>query len=630
MLSYDEMMGKSSTKSSRKSRKLQSNVIYNRAYAYTLPSNLSNHISFVLDIIDMPLPEMPGPVISSGTVKNRDDIIEMTTTEEEYINSFIPNFKESLRKVTADQLTGNPKSRKLTATTQTVTPSNLRSVYGISGYGSKMMTQAVYGNMGQSYLSSDITYFQNKYNLLKSNVKNSMPVPSNSTCINNPANCVEASLDLQYILAVSGNVSTSYWYDENDYSSFLVSVFNSTDPPLVISISYGTYEMYTPNSVLSTFNTEAIKLGLRGVTIVVASGDDGVTGYLWESTSFDINTCGYYAMFPASSPFVTTIGGTMGGMETTGSKSPEVACQSSAGASITTGGSFSQNFSALSFMTTAQNKYFSTVSTAITQSPYQMYIQGNRGYPDLAMASSRYQIAINGKMYSVSGTSAATPVFAGLVSLVNSYRLAMKLPPLGYLTPSIYSNNGGYARDVTSGNNKCTSLSSRCCAYGFYSAPGWDPLTGFGSVNFTKFLSYYLTTSSATNFAGSVSSFPSLIPSSYPTYSPTNKPTYIPSKYPTKYPTFTPTNSPTSGLPTALPSYYPTLIPTKTPTVYPTDFPSFQPSDLPTEIPTVNPTDEPTYFPSQLPTNFPSSSPTNTPTTIPTFKPTNNPSTKPT
>eukprot|EP01035_Chromulina_nebulosa_P023270 gene23270-30161_t len=358
----------------------------------------------------------------------------------------------------------------LAAGTQTVTPTNLRAIYQITGYGSSLATQSIYGSSGQSYLSTDITKFETKYNLLKKGVTTyPNPAPDNSTCKVAYYNCAEASLDLQYILAVANNVTTTY------------------------CMSYGSYEINVSSSVLTVFNNEAIKLGLRGVTIVAGAGDDGVTGYAWSTTAYNISQCGFYAMFPASSPYVVAVGGTIGGMETSGTKSQEVAIQSDTTGIITTGGGFSNRFQSLSFMKSAQSKYFSTVTSTITQSKYKPYNSSNRGYPDMSMAASRYQVYINGVIYSLSGTSASAPVFAGLVSLVNSYRIALNYSTLGYMNPSIYSNNGGYARDITSGNNKCTSNKALCCSHGFYCATGWDPLTGFGSVNYTKFLSYYST-----------------------------------------------------------------------------------------------------------------------------------------
>lgn len=73
------------------------------------------------------------------------------------------------------------------------------------------------------------------------------------------------------------------------------------------SISYGSYEKGVSDNLRNAFNTEAIKLSLRGITIVASSGDDGVSGFLHAKVG-----CGYFAQFPASSPYVTSVGATMG------------------------------------------------------------------------------------------------------------------------------------------------------------------------------------------------------------------------------------------------------------------------------------------------------------------------------
>jgi tripeptidyl-peptidase-1 len=59
--------------------------------------------------------------------------------------------------------------------------------------------------------------------------------------------------------------------------------------------------------------------------------------------------------------------------------------------------------------------YLSTVS----RKPQPGYSTGGRGYPDIALSGKSYAVIIGGKTYSVSGTSASAPVFAGMVSLVN-------------------------------------------------------------------------------------------------------------------------------------------------------------------------------------------------------------------
>ena len=52
---------------------------------------------------------------------------------------------------------------------------------------------------------------------------------------------------------------------------------------------------------------EAIKLLAQGVTILSAAGDAGVSG-----DGVDSRYCGYNPIFPASSVYVTAVGGTSG------------------------------------------------------------------------------------------------------------------------------------------------------------------------------------------------------------------------------------------------------------------------------------------------------------------------------
>ena len=78
--------------------------------------------------------------------------------------------------------------------------------------------------------------------------------------------------------------------------------------PLVLAISYGVQERSVSDSVLSAFSMQAIKLGAMGVTIVAASGDNGAND---EAVNFyGEDSCEYTAIFPASNPYVTSVGGT--------------------------------------------------------------------------------------------------------------------------------------------------------------------------------------------------------------------------------------------------------------------------------------------------------------------------------
>ena len=95
-------------------------------------------------------------------------------------------------------------------------------------------------------------------------------------------------------------------------------------------------------SSLNAFNTQAMKLAAMGVTIFAASGDDGVAGFNYACNSNSGSAAtggrwtgaawtgqGYFPLFPASNPYVTAVGATMGaGGYSPASMADESACQS--------------------------------------------------------------------------------------------------------------------------------------------------------------------------------------------------------------------------------------------------------------------------------------------------------------
>lgn len=95
---------------------------------------------------------------------------------------------------------------------------------------------------------------------------------------------------------------------------------------------------------------------------------------------------------------------------------------------------------------------------------------------------------IGGTQFGVSGTSASTPVVAGMVNLLNSKRHLAGKPVLGFINPLLYTNPSVF-NDILHGNNRCTAATGAapaCCPGGFDAVSGWDPLTGLGSVDFAK------------------------------------------------------------------------------------------------------------------------------------------------
>ena len=66
---------------------------------------------------------------------------------------------------------------------------------------------------------------------------------------------------------------------------------------------------------------------------------------------------------------------------------------------------------------------------------------------------------------------APTQTFAGVISLLNDFRLSQGKSPLGFLNPLIYSTGATGFNDITSGSNP------GCGTNGFTAGAGWDPVS---------------------------------------------------------------------------------------------------------------------------------------------------------
>jgi tripeptidyl-peptidase-1 len=413
-----------------------------RALEYSLPVELTEHVQGVFNTVHFP-------------------------------NVIAPKAKH-------EALTSGPGVRK------TITPASLNEYYHIpSNTGNNLASQSLYESLEQYYSPNDLSQFESSYGVPQQEIAYDIGgYVSDDLCVTDANNCAEANLDVQYMIAVSQVTPTTYWYngDPDSFLSWIQDVAAMENPPLVHSISYSGIENSIPSIFLNSFNTEAQKLGVQGVSIFVSSGDDGVASFQARSSA---KKCGYVPNFPCTSPYVTAVGATQGPESGT----EEIACTSDQGGSITTGGGFSDVIPAPSYQKAAISAYFKALNSS--QQPTTGYSTTGRGYPDIYVAGYTYEVIIGGKMYPVSGTSASTPVVAGMVSLVNAARLKAGKKPLGNINQAIYQNGDKIIlHDVTKGFNNCCA-SKVCCDEGFYASAGWDPLTGFGSVDFQKFFDVF-------------------------------------------------------------------------------------------------------------------------------------------
>jgi len=152
------------------------------------------------------------------------------------------------------------------------------------------------------------------------------------------------------------------------------------------------------------------------------------------------------------------------------------------GAGITTGGGFSGYASRPSYQQEVVQSYLTQFRSLLP--PSDSFNSSGRAFPDVAAVANNYAVWM-GMWLSVDGTSAAAPVFAGiLASIAAKVREVGGPSSLGFANPMLYklaASKPGAFTDVVEGNNKCTS---KCCAtIGYTATKGWDPVTGLGSPN---------------------------------------------------------------------------------------------------------------------------------------------------
>jgi tripeptidyl-peptidase I len=287
--------------------------------------------------------------------------------------------------------------------------------------------------------------------------------------------------------------------------------YNSSDcglykPPLVISISYGRAEAAFSEAYARRQCLEYLKLGLRGVSVIVSSGDYG-TAQL-SNTCVDPGTgkaaanssAGLFApTFPASCPWVTAVGGTqlVPSNETWsdsigwGGFPPEVAfSRSNSLQNYSSGGGFSRVFKTPFYQKNAVAKY-------LEKSEHYVHLQNlsaagyfndkGRGFPDISTIASNVIVRTNGAFYLVSGTSASAPIFASMISRINDARLTIGKGPVGFLNPVLYGPGRKAMKDITDGWNDGCGVEKA-----FLASTAWDAVTGLGSPNFAKLKEIYL------------------------------------------------------------------------------------------------------------------------------------------
>lgn len=289
--------------------------------------------------------------------------------------------------------------------------------------------------------------------------------------------------------------------------------YNASDcgthvPPRVVAIMYAWNEAWYSDVYARRQCLEFLKLGLQGVTVLTGSADRGPADQLAycidrddprNSTAHE----GFFAsVFPASCPWVTSVGGTQflpvvsNGSSTTASSAVpssssfpgETALDDNS--TVSSGGGFSRLFPAPWYQGNLTHEYLASAPGA-AELARQGYFNGSgRGYPDISAMARSFLVALDGGYRSVSGTSASTPVVAAMVAKINNARLHAGKSTIGFLNPVLYSaaaRKAGVVRDVQLGKNHGCGVGEA-----FPARQAWDAVTGLGTPDFEKLKELYL------------------------------------------------------------------------------------------------------------------------------------------
>ena len=338
-------------------------------------------------------------------------------------------------------------------------PSQIAAAYGFSGltFGSSKtaangtgQTIAIVDAYNDPNIAGDLKTFDGKFGLATANLKVVNQTGGSTLPATNGGWAQEISLDVEWAHAIAPGASLLLVETNSAGNSDLLAGVNyarSASGVSVVSMSWGGSEFNGETGYDSIFTTPS---GHNGVTFIAASGDNG---------SF------YGADWPASSPYVLSVGGTsLSVSNSTGTYSSETGWSDS-------GGGVSQFEDEPEYQSGVQSLDQRTVpDVAADANP-------NTG---VAVYDSYSYDGVSGWV-EFGGTSAAAPQWAGLISIADQGRMLNKLGTLDGSTntlPTLYDLEG----NASSYSADFHDITSGATSYSIAAGTGYDLVTGIGSA----------------------------------------------------------------------------------------------------------------------------------------------------
>jgi subtilase family serine protease len=283
----------------------------------------------------------------------------------------------------------------------------------------------------------------------------------------------ERNLDVQWAHAIAPQAKIILITSKtNSASDMQLAVQTASLQPGVtaISLSYGAYEFTAETG--AAYDGVLKTIQAKGIAVFVASGDSGNVGNFSE--------------WPSTSPYVTSVGGTV--INTSAALAPtlntEVVWQY--------GGGGTSLFESLPAYQTP---------SIIGPTDMALNTGKKRLVPDVSynadVVSSPVALVINGLWYVGGGTSAGAPQWAAITALLAQNRVNLKKTSMqtllastsGGLNGILYQTklNATAMFDVRVGNDNGTGKACAICNAG----AGYDAATGLGVPNVTSLVAFF-------------------------------------------------------------------------------------------------------------------------------------------
>jgi subtilase family serine protease len=247
-------------------------TVFHRAKEYSIPLELKESIDCVFHTVQTP------PRFDIRFGKNSFEA-EMSGKK----SSFRNDYTVSTDPVSASKGDDHIERRKNIDAEQTgedVDVAFLNSLYRVnSNIGSSRISQSVFQTNNEYFRPADLNKFQTTYGLTVQSATTANGHSTSSVCDGDEISCGEGNLDIQYIMGMAQKSTSIFWWipssDGDPFVTWIKEVVHEEFPPQSNSISWGELEVLVSSSVVKSWETEAMKLAGRGVTIAVASGDSG-------------------------------------------------------------------------------------------------------------------------------------------------------------------------------------------------------------------------------------------------------------------------------------------------------------------------------------------------------------------